>query len=247
MDDYRQKAEHFLRQETQFHLGVLPTEQSHPGTRGLAETLQADVAAGVRLLQAVDADVAAAAERVFAGSAYGSLVSALTEAFRGGHRVCFSGCGATGRLAILLESCWRQCWAGVAERHPALASLCAVQAGQAHSIMTGGDYALIRSVENFEDYASFGRRQAVEAGLGPGDVLVAISEGGETSSVIGTILEAKARGARTFFVFNNPADVLARHVERSREVIQCPAVTVLDLTSGPMAVAGSTRMQATTA
>jgi N-acetylmuramic acid 6-phosphate etherase len=100
-------------------------------------------------------------------------------------------------------------------------------------------------VENFEDYVSFGRRQVVEAGLGPGDVLVAISEGGETSSVIGTVLEAQARGVRPFFAFNNPPDILARHVERSRRVIEDGAVTVLDLTSGPMAVTGSTRMQAT--
>jgi len=40
--------------------------------------------------------------------------------------------------------------------------------------------------------------------------------------------------------------VLARHIERSRQVIEDPRVTKLDLSSGPMAVAGSTRMQATT-
>ena len=61
MDDYRRDAEHFLTHETQFHLGMMPTEQSHPHTRGLAETLQQDCAAGVRLLQAVDQDVAALA------------------------------------------------------------------------------------------------------------------------------------------------------------------------------------------
>jgi N-acetylmuramic acid 6-phosphate etherase len=76
---------------------------------------------------------------------------------------------------------------------------------------------------------------------------VAISVGGETSSVIGTLLESGERGLHTFFVFNNPADVLSAHIERSRGVIQNPAVTVLDLATGPMAVAGSTRMQATTA
>ncbi len=113
--------------------------------------------------------------------------------------------------------------------------------------MTGGDYALVKSVENFEDYASFGRQQVKEAGLGEGDALVAISEGGETSSVIGTIWEAHERGARTFFVFNNPAEILAEHIERSREVIESPAVVVVDVSSGPMAVTGSTRMQATTA
>jgi len=247
MSDYRQDAEQFLQHEKQFHLGALPTEQAHPATRGLAEVLARDLVAGIRLLQSVDADVTTAAARAFASPAYQELRTALDKAIHAGHRVCFSGCGATGRLSILLESSWRHAWRVLAEEFPQTAPLCARQAAQVCSIMTGGDYALVRSVENFEDYLSFGRHQVVEAGLGPGDVLVAVSEGGETSSVIGTVLEARARGARTFFAFNNPPEILARHIERSRWVISDPAVTILDLTSGPMAVAGSTRMQATSA
>lgn len=247
MNDFQQEAEHFLTHETQFHLGMLPTEQSHPKTRGLAETLQADCAAGVRMLQSVDHDVLAVAEQVLAGPEFEKLTAALYEAVAAGRRVCFSGCGATGRLAILLESMWRWFWRDLAHRQPALHDLAGQMADRAASIMTGGDYALIRSVEGFEDYISFGRRQVVEAGLTAGDVLVAISEGGETSSVIGTLMEAVDRGLQAFFVFNNPAEVLCAHIERSRRVIEDTRVIVLDLASGPMAVAGSTRMQATTA
>jgi N-acetylmuramic acid 6-phosphate etherase len=115
-----------------------------------------------------------------------------------------------------------------------------------YSIMTGGDYALIRSVEFFEDYAAFGRRQVQDLGLTAGDVLVAITEGGETSSVLGAIDEAARRGATVFLLFNNPAGLLRQHLERCRRAIDNPAVTVLDLSCGPMALAGSTRMQATT-
>ncbi|HQK43073.1 MAG TPA: rod shape-determining protein, partial [Anaerolineaceae bacterium] len=60
------------------------------------------------------------------------------------------------------------------------------------------------------------RRAVQEAGLGRGDVLVAISEGGETSSVIGTIWQSLDNGAEVFFAFNNPAPILAQHIERSR-------------------------------
>lgn len=239
-------AERFLRDETQFHLGMLPTEQPHPATRNLSETLQRDPAAGIRLLQTVDRDVVTAAARVFASAEYRQLVSALYVALQNGRRVCFSGCGATGRLSILLEACWRRCWRTLAQRRLIPEREGLGRADQVCSIMTGGDYALIRSIEHFEDFTAFGRRQVQEADLGADDVLVAISEGGETSSVIGTVHEAVARGARTFFAFNNPAQVLTRHIERSREAIERPAVTILDLSSGPMAVAGSTRMQATT-
>lgn len=247
MDDYRRQAERFLTHETQFHLGMLPTEQSHPKTRGLAETLQEDSAAGVRMLQAVDRDVADAARRVLASDELETLVTALSDALAGGGRVCFSGCGATGRLSIMLEAMWRRFWLQLAQEQSHVQAVAKRPGDQVISIMTGGDYALIRSVEGFEDYISFGRQQVREADLGAGDVLVAISEGGETSSVIGTLLEATERGAAGFFVFNNPAEVLCQHIERSREAIENPAVTVLDLATGPMAVAGSTRMQATTA
>jgi N-acetylmuramic acid 6-phosphate etherase len=112
--------------------------------------------------------------------------------------------------------------------------------------MTGGDYALIRSVEYFEDYQEFGRQQIREMDITTGDVLIAITEGGETSSVLGSVAEAADRGAKIFLLFNNPADILAKHFERSRKAIEDPRVTVVDLYCGTMAIAGSTRMQATT-
>jgi len=68
------------------------------------------------------------------------------------------------------------------------------------SIMTGGDYALIRSVESFEDYAEFGRRQTRELGVTGNDILIAITEGGETSSVLGTVDEAVDNGAEVFLL-----------------------------------------------
>ncbi|MBO7684467.1 MAG: hypothetical protein J6T51_07055 [Kiritimatiellae bacterium] len=118
-------------------------------------------------------------------------------------------------------------------------------ADRSASIMTGGDFALIRSVEFFEDFAEGGRRQAAALDVGEGDTFVAITEGGETSSVLGTLKYAAEHGARCFLVFNNPADLLRKHLDRCREAIDNPKVTVIDLYCGSMSVAGSTRMQAT--
>jgi N-acetylmuramic acid 6-phosphate etherase len=240
------KAQHFIDHEKQFHLGVLPTEQSHPRTVGLAETAQRDLDQAVRMLQAVDGELVPRVTQVLAGVAFQRLVEAMRRALAGRGRICFSGCGATGRLSILLEAAWRRFWQETRQQCPEIAARLPPLEHQVISIMTGGDYALIRSVENFEDHSVFGRRQVQEAELGKGDVLVAISEGGETSSVIGTIWQSLDNGAEVFFVFNNPAEVLARHIERSRQVIEDPRVTILDLSCGPMALAGSTRMQATT-
>ena len=99
--------------------------------------------------------------------------------------------------------------------------------------MAGGDYALIKSVEGFEDFAPFGRKQVSDLGLASGDTLFAITEGGETSFVIGTAWQGVDVGARVFFVYNNPDEVLRAHVRRSREVIDDPRIEKVNLTTGP--------------
>ena len=53
-------------------------------------------------------------------------------------------------------------------------------------------------------------------------------------------------GAKVYFVYNNPDEVLCKHVKRSREVIEEPRIEKINLTTGPMSITGSTRMQATT-
>ena len=39
------------------------------------------------------------------------------------------------------------------------------------SVMAGGDYALIKSVENFEDHQAFGKKQLSDAGVTKGDTV----------------------------------------------------------------------------
>ena len=242
----REQALDFIRNETQFHLGYLPTEQSHPKTRGLSQALQADTAKGIRMLLSVDDDIPPVARQVIASPEFAKLRTAIRTALDSGKKVYFSGCGATGRLSILLDAANRRYWRETFERHPELKAVCGDMAGRTHAVMTGGDFALIRSVEMFEDYITFGYHQMEQAGAAEGDVLVAISEGGETSSVIGTVLRGVDVKAQVFFLFNNPADLLAQKLERCRRVIRNGKVTKLVLCTGPMAVAGSTRMQATT-
>ncbi len=245
-ESIRQAAEHFLKNETPFHLGDMLTEQSHPVTRRLSQTLAEDTAKGIELLLRVDDDLPPVIDRMLASKEFAKLHADVLATLQGGGRIVFSGCGATGRLAIMLDAAHRRFCAKAAARFPEHRAFFNTLLEQTAAIMTGGDFALIRSVESFEDFIPFGQRQVQDLGMGPGDCLVAISEGGETSSVIGTIHGALAAGSRTHFLFNNPAELLVRKVERSRKVITDPRVNILDLATGPMAVAGSTRMQATT-
>ena len=246
MDGIEARAKDFIENERQFHLGFLPTEQSNPKTRDMDRTFAASTAAGVRQLLSVDRDIVPMARRVFASPPFHALAEAIFSALAGGGRVVFSGCGSTGRLSILLEAMWRRALMDLAEAQPRIYQRLAPLQDRVHSIMTGGDYAMVKSVESFEDYEVFGRRQVADMGVGVGDVLVGITEGGETSSVIGTVEAAAERGASVFLLFNNPAEIISARLERCRRVLGNPRMTALDLHCGPMAVAGSTRMQATT-
>ena len=245
------KARDFIDNEKQFQLGFLPTEQSNPITATLEEDFKRSTLAGVQCLQRGDRQIAITMRHVFASPEFRALVDSMVSTLTTPPlptpnsqlpRIIFSGCGATGRLSILLESMWRDFFhRRAAELTPEELKL----ADRIASIMTGGDFALIRSVEFFEDYAEGGRRQAAALNVGEGDTFVAITEGGETSSVLGTLRYAAEHGAKCFLVFNNPADVLRKHLDRCREAIDNPKVTVIDLYCGSMSVAGSTRMQAT--
>lgn len=223
--------EEFLAAAPAFRLGDLPTEQPHPRTRGLAELAQTDPVRAAAVMSAVDRDALEVLRGV--APAIDALAAAVDDTLRGGGRVFVCGCGATGRLALTLEALWRE-QAGAAD------------ADRVVSLMAGGDAALVRSLEGFEDHAAFGARHVAELGLGAADLFIGCTEGGETSYVIGATEHAAGVTRRPpWFLYCNP-DAVLRGVERSRRVLDAPAIRKLAIVVGPMALSGSTRLQATT-
>jgi N-acetylmuramic acid 6-phosphate etherase len=239
-----QRSEEFLKISGQFKLGALVTESSHPITAHLSEVAKQDIAKALDLLFQVDGDVLNKYREFVESGRGGQIQATVLEALKQGGRMFFTGCGSTGRLSIQLVSIWRDFWQqqrakgfidGAAEDWE----------DRALSVMAGGDFALIKSVEGFEDFAAFGKKQIGDLGVSNKDVVFAITEGGETSFVIGTAWQGVEAGAKVYFVYNNPDDVLCEHVQRSREVIADARIEKINLTTGPMAITGSTRMQAT--
>ena len=238
------RAEEFLKISGQFKLGALVTESSHPVTANLSEVAKEDIAKALDLLFQVDNDVIAK-YREFAESGRAEQIKeTVLQALKNGGKIFFTGCGSTGRLSILLDSVWREIWqkAGRVAPRPTIDDY----ENRTFSVMAGGDFALIKSVEGFEDFTAFGKKQIGDLGVSSKDVVFAITEGGETSFVIGTAWKGVDVGAKVYFVYNNPDDILCQHVERSREVIEDSRIEKINLTTGPMAITGSTRMQATT-
>ncbi len=253
----------YVSDKTQFQLHTLLTEQRHPKTWNLSERIAGDTAAGLRMLLAVDEDVTARLGALAADpSAIERAAAAAEEAIGSGGKIYIYGCGATGRLAKQMESAlWRPFWGRVkADEKTWKKAKAAVPDDIGDRLigeMTGGDRALISSLEGFEDLQLIGRLQLEDRGVARGDVVICVTEGGETSSVIGTILAAHdlwkaapgydpARSrANLYFVYNNPDEKLLPFA-RSRKVLEEPGITKINLTTGPQAITGSTRMQATT-
>lgn len=225
--------EAFLKVSAQYRLGDLVTEQPHPETVALAELAQSDLHAAIAAFHRVDL---MALERLAAFlDPLPDMVRSMKETVDTGGRIFLAGCGATGRLSLALEALAREAW------------LPHSGDGALYGFMAGGDAALIRSIESFEDYPAYGARQLREPDFGENDLLIAITEGGETPFVIGACMEAAERSRRPpWFLFCNPPALLRRVAERSRAVLDHPGIRAWPMEIGPMALAGSTRLQAAT-
>jgi N-acetylmuramic acid 6-phosphate etherase len=242
----RKRAEDFLGISDQFQLGGLTTEASHPITANLSQVARQDIGAAIGLLFEVDQEMVRKYREFAESGRARSIQHTLLEAVKNGGKIFFTGCGSTGRLSIQLVSIWRDFWQRQRARGLACKPSAAELEQRAFSVMAGGDFALIKAVEGFEDFTVFGKRQIADLGVSARDVVFAITEGGETSFVIGTAWQGIEAGAKVYFVYNNPDEALCNHVQRSREVIQDGRIEKINLTTGPMAITGSTRMQATT-
>jgi len=223
------KTAEFLKIAPQFQLGHLVTESFHPKTTHLSQLVKKDVSEAMKLLQEVDRD--ALGMMVEKSDLLWELALEIKDTLSKGHKIFMCGCGATGRLSLVLETLYRQKF---------------VNTNQVFSFMAGGDFALIKSVESFEDKTEYGERQLMELGFGPHDLLLASTEGGETPFVIGAAQKAaKVSSRRPYFLYCNPDEVLMP-ILRSKEVLDNTSIKKINLTVGPMAISGSTRMQAST-
>ena len=246
MEDYVRAARDFVENEKQFHLGAIPTEQSNPLTRGLSAKIRRSTQEGVKTILAADQYIPSVAKTCFETDAFRKLTADIRRCMEEGHRVILSSVGASGRMALQLDSTWRKFWQDLIVRLPVHAQEFTALSLVTDSFMTGGDRACVRSVENFEDYQTFGAQQTIDSGIEKGDVLVVLAECGLSSSTIGSAVQGDEMGIATYYLYYNPKDILCEHLERARKVFSHTGITFIPMFAGNMAVAGSTRMQVTT-
>ncbi|HEY4041686.1 MAG TPA: N-acetylmuramic acid 6-phosphate etherase [Rhodopila sp.] len=137
-------------------------------------------------------------------------------------RLIYCGAGASGRLAVQ---------DGV-ELHPTFGW----PTDRLAFLIAGGEAALRRSVEGAEDDADAGAREAAALHLAQNDVLMAVAASGITRYTRVVQETARAAGALTVAMANNPGAPLLEGADH-------PVL----LRTGPEFLAGSTRMTAGTA
>ncbi|GAB4167133.1 MAG: N-acetylmuramic acid 6-phosphate etherase [Thalassobaculales bacterium] len=195
----------------------MPTERLSPRYRDI------DAWEAVDILKALHEGQLAAVAAV--GPAIGAIAAAAEAAvprLRAGGRLVYAGAGTSARIAVQdgVELCPTFGWP---EERLAFA-------------VAGGDGAFLRAVENAEDCAEDGVARAGLLAIGPSDVVIALAASGATPFTLGVVGEARARGALTLGVANNPQAPLLAAAEHP---------VLVD--TGEEAVAGSTRMKAGTA
>lgn len=196
----------------------MPTESADPRHADLeTRPLEAAVAA---MWDGQRAAIAALAGQ------HGEIAAAAGAAARrlrvGTGRLVYAGAGTSGRIAV--------------QDGVELVPTFGWEPARLAYLLAGGTEALTGAIEGAEDDEEAGRAAVARIGLGPADVLIALAASGRTPFTCAVLEAARAAGALTIAIANNPG---ARLLAGADHAILAD--------TGAEVIAGSTRMQAGTA
>ena len=206
----------------------LITELSHPKTINHAQLAQKAPEIALRLLFSLDQEVLAQF-RLLQPTLQG-FNATVNKVLQSGGRIWLVGCGASARMCAQIEY---------------LAHYNYPKTEQIQAVIAGGDIALIEAVEGCEDHPEYATKQLEALGVQAQDLVLGLSASGESPFILAAIAYAKDRcRQQPWLLYTNPrASLLQRN---PKHILQQKTCQGLELTVGPMALTGSTRMQATT-
>ena len=149
-------------------------------------------------------------------------VDAALPRIQAGGRLIYVGAGTSGRLGVLDSVELTPTFNWPSER--------------ARALMAGGDPAMYVAIEGAEDDASQAAEDLHRLGPTAHDVVICIAASGSTPYVLGAIQHARASGALTIGIANNPGSPVAAYAEIG-----------ITLATGAEVISGSTRLKAGTA
>jgi N-acetylmuramic acid 6-phosphate etherase len=170
----------------------------------------------------LESQMAATAAAFSARNALALAVDQTAARLVRGGRLLYLGAGTSGRLAAL----------DAAELAPTFGW----PTDRAIALMAGGPNAFVHAVEGAEDDgpASIAALQSVQ--MGADDVVIGLAASGRTPYVVAGLAHARATGALTIAIGNNPDGAITQAAD-----------IALTAPTGAEVLAGSTRMKAGTA
>jgi N-acetylmuramic acid 6-phosphate etherase len=175
------------------------------------------------LVRALVDDQALAAKAVKAASAeITAAVVAMAPRIAAGGRLIYVGAGTSGRLGILDS----------VELYPTFSW----PAERALALLAGGLGAMFQAVEGAEDNSAQGAAELTALAPTANDVALLVAASGTTPYVLGAVEAARAAGALTVGIANNPGTPLLSGTDIG-----------ICLDTGPEVISGSTRLKAGTA
>lgn len=193
------------------------TEALHQNAEGL------DIQAPDAILSSLaDAQIEAAKVVRNAISSIARAAEIIAGRLSGGGKLAYAAAGSSGLMAL----------ADALE----LPGTFGIHRDRIAILIAGGDEAFRTLAGGPEDDTEEAAAAVINAGIGKGDCLIAISASGTTPYAVRAIQEAARRGAATIGIANNRDSALLRQAE-----------TAILLETPPELIAGSTRMGAGTA
>ncbi len=216
---------------------LISTELPHPLTANLSQLVEKDITAAVDILKEVDCislrENIAQLDPIIA-----KLQKNISETFEKNGRLFMVGCGAAARAAALVELLFGEAFPNLKNRVIA--------------IVAGGDVALIKSREGFEDSAKAAINQLKEHKINPLlDRIIGVTASGSATFVHAAIAEVvKDEKSCTGVLLacitpKELAEKLQNHPILTPPILK--KVELLSIPAGRMAIAGSTRAQAANA
>jgi len=169
----------------------------------------------------VDDQVHAVAAVKAARRRIAAAVEAAVPRIAAGGRLIYVGAGTSGRLGVLDSVELFPTFSWPRERAVAL--------------LAGGSQAMFESVEGAEDSAEQGRADFAAVAATHDDVVILLAASGTTPYVVGALEAARAAGALTIGIANNPAAPLTLGAD-----------IAITLNTGSEIISGSTRLKAGT-
>jgi N-acetylmuramic acid 6-phosphate etherase len=213
------------------HIGGSARDGASPAKRGYMSTedldphfVELDTWTSQQAVSAmIEGQFAAIGAVQGATSAIAAAVDGATaRLFEGRGRLIYAGAGTSGRVAVQdgveLLPTYGWPWERMA------------------FAVAGGQAALMQAVENAEDDRDAARAFVVEQNIGADDVVIGVAASGKTPYTLALLEAARAAGALTIAIANNP----------DMPMLGAVAFPIL-LDTGSEPVCGSTRMKAGTA